>query len=53
MVTLVCLVPKVIQQIDSMLPEYLQYKCESASLQEEQLHIQVKVMVLVLRLAEG
>lgn len=53
MVTLVCLVAKVIQQIDSMLSEYLQYKCESASLQEEQLHVQVKVMVLVLRLAEG
>lgn len=52
-VTLVCLVAKVIQQIDSMLSEYLQYKCESASLQEEQLHVQVKVMVLVLRLAEG
>lgn len=34
--TLVCLLPKVIQQIESMLPGYLHYKCESPSPREEQ-----------------
>lgn len=52
-VTLVCLFPKVIQQIDLMLPEYLDYKCESGYLHMEQLHKQVKVIVLLLWLTEG
>lgn len=38
-----------IQQIDLMLPGYLRHKCKSASQQEEQLQIQVKRIVLLIK----